>query len=152
MNGIKPPIDLRGSAVHSAHKYIAVDRIAIMPTVLRPAAIIAATGKVKIPLDGSVRVRAPCGDAAAMEGVDMLPIVKGFYFLPKRPRNDTNRAPAEPTNARIAVGFSGESTQPPCAYTGAQQRIRAAATRYSEYFFMKTSPPQNKRDVIWMST
>jgi hypothetical protein len=32
-----------------------------------------------------------------------------------RARAETKNAPAEPTTARIAVGFSGDSVQPPCA-------------------------------------
>lgn len=49
-----------------------------------------------------------------------------------RARADAKNAPAEPTTARIAVGFSGESVQPPCAWRG---RVTAN----------KTAKPSNMR-------
>jgi len=43
-----------------------------------------------------------------------------------RARADAKNAPAEPTTARIAVGFSGESVQPPCAWRGRVTANRTA--------------------------
>src|ERR1700742_3365163 len=46
-------------------------------------------------------------------------------------------APAEPTRARIAVGFSGESAQPSCACSGrAMPRRRAKPRNMRADFFM----------------
>src|SRR6185437_3611840 len=44
-----------------------------------------------------------------------------------RARTVENSPPAEPTNARTMVGFSGESVQPDCAWRGAAASRRQAA-------------------------
>ena len=54
-----------------------------------------------------------------------------------RARTDTKNAPAEPTTARIAVGFSGEFTQPSCPYKGrATEERRAIPTSNRKVFFI----------------
>src|SRR6184192_3338709 len=54
-----------------------------------------------------------------------------------RARTDTKNAPAEPTTARMAVGFSGEFTQPPCAYSGrATEERRAMPANTAKVFFI----------------
>jgi hypothetical protein len=54
-----------------------------------------------------------------------------------RARAETKNAPAEPTTARIAVGFSGEFSQPPCAWSGrATVRRRAKPKNESRDFFI----------------
>ena len=60
-----------------------------------------------------------------------------------RARAEAKNAPAEPTTARIAVGFSGESAQPlvPCAWSGwATKSRRAKARNRNEDFFIDGSP------------
>jgi hypothetical protein len=50
-------------------------------------------------------------------------------------------APAEPTTARIAVGFSGELAQPVCACSGRATEIRRARpTNLSADIFTKILP------------
>ena len=53
-----------------------------------------------------------------------------------RARTDVKSAPAEPTTARIAVGFSGELTQPFCACRGRATEKRRArpASVYMDFF------------------
>src|SRR5580658_160739 len=46
-----------------------------------------------------------------------------------RARAEAKNAPAEPTTARIAVGFSGESVQPSCACSGRATARRRAKPR-----------------------
>ena len=54
-----------------------------------------------------------------------------------RARTDTKHALAEPTTARMAVGFSGEFTQPPCAYSGrATEERRAMPANSTKVFFI----------------
>jgi hypothetical protein len=48
----------------------------------------------------------------------------------------TKKPPAEPTIARIAVGFSGESTHPPCAYSAVGVANMAAQTRTNKKIFV----------------
>ena len=54
-----------------------------------------------------------------------------------RARAETRNAPAEPTTARIAVGFSGELMQPSCACSGT-----AAVTR--------STRPKSRREVFFI--
>jgi hypothetical protein len=64
-----------------------------------------------------------------------------------RARAETKKAPAEPTTARIAVGFSGDeaqvppgpsSTDPPCAWSGRaeERRRRVMPSIKSRKFFI----------------
>jgi hypothetical protein len=54
-----------------------------------------------------------------------------------RARAETKKAPAEPTTARIAVGFSGEFSQPSWARSGrATERRRARPRNESRDFFI----------------
>src|ERR1700754_2227768 len=54
-----------------------------------------------------------------------------------RARTDTKNAPAEPTTARIAVGFSGELMQPSCPYSGrATEERRAIPASTRQVFFI----------------
>jgi hypothetical protein len=54
-----------------------------------------------------------------------------------RARAERKKAPAEPTTARIAVGFSGESTQPPSAWSGrATVNMRARKISKRGEFFI----------------
>jgi hypothetical protein len=54
-----------------------------------------------------------------------------------RARVPAKNAPAEPTKARIAVGFSGESVQPFCACRGrAMQRRRVKPRNVRADFFI----------------
>ncbi len=46
-----------------------------------------------------------------------------------RARAEAKNAPAEPTTARIAVGFSGELVQPSCACSGRATARRRAKPR-----------------------
>ena len=46
-----------------------------------------------------------------------------------RARAVAKNAPAEPTTARMAVGFSGESVQPTCACSGRATERRRAKPR-----------------------
>jgi hypothetical protein len=55
----------------------------------------------------------------------------------KRARAEATNAPAEPTRARTTVGFSGEFTQPPCAFAETvTATIHPMPVRRSAYFFM----------------
>jgi hypothetical protein len=57
-----------------------------------------------------------------------------------RARADAKNAPAEPTTARIAVGFSGEVTQPLCAWSGkVTQNKRAVAASQNVDFVIGVS-------------
>src|ERR1700693_3537207 len=47
----------------------------------------------------------------------------------------TKKPPAEPTSARIAVGFSGESKHPPCEYSAWGVANMAAQTSTSKKIF-----------------
>src|SRR5271170_4704170 len=53
-----------------------------------------------------------------------------------RARADAKNAPAEPTTARMAVGFSGEVTHPFCAWSGrvAENKRAAAASQNVDFF------------------
>jgi hypothetical protein len=54
-----------------------------------------------------------------------------------RARAETKKALAEPTTARIAVGFSGEFSQPPCAWSGrAMDERRAIPAIIRNVFFI----------------
>jgi len=54
-----------------------------------------------------------------------------------RARAEARKAPAEPTTARIAVGFSGELAQPFCACSGrAVERRRAKPRNMRADFFI----------------
>jgi hypothetical protein len=54
-----------------------------------------------------------------------------------RARAEAKNAPAEPTRARIAVGFSGELSHPPCACSGRVTARRRAKPRNAKAdFFM----------------
>jgi len=54
-----------------------------------------------------------------------------------RARTETQNAPAEPTTARIAVGFSGEFTHPSCPYIGrATDERRAMPANTKKVFFI----------------
>ena len=58
-----------------------------------------------------------------------------------RARAEAKNAPAEPTTARIAVGFSGEFVQPSCACNGrAMARRRAKPRNRKAGFFINGSP------------
>jgi len=60
-----------------------------------------------------------------------------------RARAVAKNAPAEPTRARIAVGFSGESVQPICACSGSvAQRRRAKPRNIRVGFFIDKSPSE----------
>jgi hypothetical protein len=52
-----------------------------------------------------------------------------------RARAEAKNAPAEPTTARIAVGFSGESVQPSCACSGRATARRRAKPRNAKADF-----------------
>jgi hypothetical protein len=57
-----------------------------------------------------------------------------------RARAETKNAPADPTTARMAVGFSGELTQPFCAWSGrATAKSRAEPMSRSVDFFIVSS-------------
>lgn len=57
-----------------------------------------------------------------------------------RARAEAKNAPAEPTTARMAVGFSGELVQPSCACIGrATARRRAKPRNARADFFMMIS-------------
>lgn len=69
----------------------------------------------------------------------------GDYFEERRAlilaRAEAKNAPAEPTTARIAVGFSGELVQPSCAWRGratASRRAKPVSIRVD--FFTGVSP------------
>jgi hypothetical protein len=54
-----------------------------------------------------------------------------------RARAEERNAPAEPMTARMAVGFSGEWSQPPCAWSGrATASRRAKLKNFRADFFM----------------
>ena len=58
-----------------------------------------------------------------------------------RARAEAKNAPAEPTRARMAVGFSGELTQPSCACRGrAAERSRAKPRSIRVDFFIDGLP------------
>ena len=64
------------------------------------------------------------------------------YFAERRalmrPRAEAKNAPAEPTTARMAVGFSGELSHPPCACSGrVTARRRAKPSKAKPDFFME---------------
>jgi hypothetical protein len=56
---------------------------------------------------------------------------KLYYRRPRRTRARTaeNNAPAPPTSASTTVGFSGESVQPVCPYSGAATNTITAHAR-----------------------
>ena len=57
-----------------------------------------------------------------------------------RARADAKNAPAEPTTARMAVGFSGEVTHPLCAWRGrVTENKRAVAASQKVDFFINVS-------------
>ena len=63
-----------------------------------------------------------------------MPLFPGGYLEDwrralTRARAEAKNAPAEPTTARMAVGFSGEVSQPPCACSGMATANRRARLR-----------------------
>ena len=57
-----------------------------------------------------------------------------------RARTVEKNAPADPTTARIAVGFSGEWSHPPWACSGRAAAKRATPRNKREDFFIDGSP------------
>ena len=72
-------------------------------------------------------------NAASAGGIDYLDELRRALI---RMRTEAPNAAAEPTTARIAVGFSGESRQPPWAWSG-----RATAKNIAE-------PKSNNQDFF----
>src|SRR5882757_8817100 len=137
-SGNNMPIDFKASIIHSAQSAFTVDQIVDRPRTATSAASAAAWDALNLTspvvrrgltsaATGRVDIRISLGSSDAhreleelLSGQPLGEFLTLTNYLDElrralmRARADTKNALAEPTTARIAVGFSGEFTQPSC--------------------------------------
>src|SRR5436305_12646053 len=120
---------------------MAVEYTEKTPRTENVVAIAAVRGSRK--LERRTAGEAICGVAstgvATVVEMGMRGSVRLDYLRRKRLRAEAINAPAEPTIASSAVGFSGELTQPVCAFKGVATATTTMNAANRTSFFMEAS-------------
>src|SRR5437899_558343 len=113
--GMTMPMDLRASVVQSAQSWRTVDQMEESPKTARQAANTAACRREESAESESAKLREGILVRFSSAGDEIDTSMTYLRRALMRARAEAKNAPAEPTTARMAVGFSGEVTHPVCA-------------------------------------